>query len=78
MIRIGEKVAFIPSFNISPVDTEEEKREKTISGRVIYVNRDHDMFCVKFRWGGTMQKETFKFSQIGQCVHRIGGWRDGR
>ena len=73
MIRIGEKVSFIPSFNVSVADTVAEKREKTISGRVIYVYRDHNMFCVKYRCGGTMQKETFKFSQIGQDVHRIGG-----
>ena len=78
MIRVGEKVSFIPSFNISPVDNAAEKREKTISGRVIYVNRAHKHFCVKFRCGGTEQKETFKFSQYGTDVIPVGGGCYGR
>lgn len=77
MIRIGEKVSFIPGWNISSVDNEEAKREKTVTGRVIYVNREHKLFCVKYRCGGTMQKETFKISQIGTDVQRIWGGKHG-
>ena len=82
MIRVGEKVSFIPGWAISKVDDEAEKLEKTVSGRVIYVNQNHQMFCVKYRCGGTMQKETFKLSQIGADdgaqLRRIRGGEHGR
>lgn len=78
MIDIGQKVQFIPHWNISGYDNEETKREKTVTGKVIYVNRKHKQFTVKYTsCGGNEQKETFKMSQIGKDVHVVRGGRYG-
>ena len=45
-----------------------------VTGKVIYVNRKHKQFTVKYSVGGGLKmKETFKFSQIGQDIHIVGG-----
>ena len=79
MIDIGQKVRFIPYWNISGIDTPKERKEKEITGKVIYVNRKHKQFTVKYSsCGGAEQKETFKMSQIGQDVHIVRGGSYGR
>lgn len=75
MIDIGQKMRFIPHFNINEHDDEEAKREKTVTGKVIYVNRQHKQFTVKYNCGGTEQKETFKLSEIGKNVFIVRGRR---
>lgn len=77
MIDIGQKVRFIPHWNESIHDDEATKREKTVTGKVIYVSRQHKQFTVKYPCGGTMQKETFKLSQIGEDVHVVRGGKYG-
>lgn len=78
MIDIGQKMRFIPYFNINEHDDEEAKREKTVTGKVIYVNRQHKQFTVKYNCGGTMMKETFKFTDIGKDIHVVRGGGYGR
>lgn len=78
MIDIGQKMRFIPCWNIKENDDEETKRRKTITGKVIYVNRQHKKFTVKYSCGGTTQFETFKPSQIGKDIFVAGGGRYGR
>lgn len=78
MIDIGQKMRFIPHFNINVHDDEEAKRENTVTGKVIYVNRKHKQFTVKYNCGGTMQKETFKFTDIGKYIHVVRGGGYGR
>ena len=78
MIDIGQKMRFIPHYNINEHDDEEAKRKKTVTGKVIYVNRQHKQFTVKFNCGGTMQKETFKFTDIGEEIFIVGGNYNGR
>lgn len=73
MIDIGQKVRFVPCWNIKAFDTQEEIRAKTVTGKVIYVDRAHKKFTVKYSCGGTVQKETFKFSEIGKEVLVVGG-----
>ena len=74
MIDIGQKMTFVPCFLYSDKDTKHEHRCKMITGKVIYVNRRHKQFTVKYSFGGgTKMKETFKFSQIGQDIHIVGG-----
>lgn len=73
MIDIGQKVRFVPCWNVKAYDSEEEIRAKTVTGKVIYVDRAHKKFTVKYSCGGTVQKETFKFSEIGKEVLVVGG-----
>lgn len=73
MIDIGQKVRFVPYFIQSEHDDEEAKQRKTVTAKVIYVDRDHKKFTVKYPCGGTEMKETFNLSQIGQDIHIIGG-----
>lgn len=77
MIDIGQKVRFVPCWNIKAFDTQEEIRAKTVTGKVIYVDRAHKKFTAKYSCGGSMQKETFKFSQIGEDVHIVRGGKYG-
>ena len=80
MIKIGQRVRFIPFWNISEHDDEATKREKTVTGRVIYVNLPHKYFTVEYRRGGSTERESFKFSQLGSGkeVRMVGGVRHGR
>ncbi len=78
MINIGQRMRFIPHFSINEKDGEAERREKMIVGKVIFVNRQHKQFTVKFRCGGTDQKETFKFTDIGKDIFIVGGKYNGR
>lgn len=78
MIDIGQKMRFIPYWNISKQDTSETKRENQVTGKVIYVNRQHKSFTIKYTCcGGCYMKETFKFSEIGQNIFLVGGKRNG-
>ena len=77
MIDIGQKVRFVPCWWKSVVDTELTIRAKTVTGKVIYVDRAHRTFTVKYSCGGTVQKETFKISDIDKEVFVVGGVRNG-
>lgn len=79
MIDIGQKMRFIPHWNISENDDEATKRKKMVTGKVIYVNRQHKQFTVKYSHCGVADmKETFKFSQIGTDIHILRGGGYGR
>lgn len=77
MINIGQKVRFIPHWDKNIHDPEEVIRMKTVTGKVIYVDRAHRTFTVKYSCGGTVQKETFKLSDIDNEVFVVGGVRNG-
>ena len=77
MIDIGQKVRFVPCLDKKVGEPEEIIREKTVTGKVIYVDRAHKKFTVKYSCGGTIQKETFKFSELGKEVLVVGGVRNG-
>lgn len=77
MINIGIKMSFVPSWNEGRNDDEATTREKTVTGRVVYVDRAHKKFTVKYSCGGVQMKETFKMSDIGQAIHRVEGRKNG-
>ena len=77
MIDIGQKVRFVPCWKVKMYDSQEEIRAKMVTGKVIYVDRAHKKFTVKYPCGGTMQKETFKFCDIGEDVHIVRGGKYG-
>lgn len=78
MVNIGQTMSFIPHWRISAIDDEAAARRKTITGKVIYVDRAHKKFAVKYSCGGTTMRETFKFADIGSAIHKIGGEKNGR
>lgn len=78
MINIGFKMSFVPYWNKGNNDDAATIRRKTITGRVIYVDRAHKKFTVKYSCGGVQMKETFKMSDIGQTIHRVEGRENGR
>lgn len=78
MIKIGQTVRFVPGWNTSLVDTEEERREKEVTGEIVFINNQHQCFTVAYPCGGTVQKETFKFTQIGEAVRIVRGGKYGR
>ena len=78
MIDIGQKMRFVPYWYKGENDSPDKTREKQVIGKVIYVDRAHKKFTVKYTvCGGLKMKETFKFSQIGQDIHIVGGAEHG-
>lgn len=77
MIDIGQKMRFIPHWDKGGNDTPEEKREKTVTGKVIYVDRAHRKFTVKYPCGGTELKETLKLTDIGKEIFVVRGGKHG-
>lgn len=78
MIDIGQKMRFVPYWFKGMNDTPGEREQKKVIGKVIYVDRAHKKFTVKFPCGGTEMKETFKLSQIGKYIHVVRGGGYGR
>ena len=72
MIGEGMKVRFVPCFDIRRTDDMAEIRSKTVTGTISYINWEHKMFLVEYPSGGTTQRESFKFWQIGSEVQLCG------
>ena len=67
MITVGEKVQFDPFEVIKGFDIGTIKGKK-VTGTVVMVNYGHKWFSVEYECGGTKQRTSFKFSQIGEEV----------
>ena len=79
MIDIGQKMRFVPYWCKGGNDSPESTREKTVIGKVIYVDRAHKKFTLKYSvCGGAEMKETFKFADIDKEVFVVRGDRYGR
>ena len=72
MIGEGMKVRFVPMFNRGALDSEEEIRSKSITGTIVYISWEHKYFTVEFKCGDSIQRESFKFFEIGERVSVIG------
>lgn len=72
MIGIGMKVRFVPTYDESPCYTPEERRQHTITGKVVWVNWEHKTFGVEFQCGKGKMQETFRMSSLGQEVKAVG------
>ena len=62
-IRVGAKCTFVPYFRYSTTDAENTRRKRdTVTGKIVYINREHRMFTVEYRLGkhGTVMHESFK------------------
>lgn len=62
MVRLGQKINFIPSWGINRRDDEEGIRQKTVVGTFTHINYAHGFFVLtyKVRCGRTL-RESFKF-----------------
>ena len=67
MVEIGEKVRFVPSFVPKECNFSTAPNEY-VKGKVVYVNHNHKYFTAEYGWEGSLQRESFKFSQIGKDV----------
>lgn len=70
MIGVGMKVRFVPNFADSEKFTPAERRAAQITGVIVFVNWEHEHFCVEY--GNPKQRETFLFRDIGKAVSVIG------
>ena len=68
MVKVGQRVRFIPFWNTNAFDTEKTKRAKTVTGVVTIVNYKHRVFWCEYEFNGVRQIETFNFSDIGVTV----------
>lgn len=70
MRLLGKKATFIPTSLMDKGGNGGSIKEFAVpvDGVIEYVNKKHCWFCVAFEAGGTVQRECFKFSDIGERV----------
>lgn len=71
MIEVGQRVQFVPYWDISMHDDAKTKKEKTVTAVVTIVNEKHRVFWCEYGYHGVKQVETFKFQDIGDTVWRV-------
>lgn len=72
MIGEGMKVRFVPYYAYSQIASTEENWRNAVTGTICYINWEHKYFTVEYDCGGTIQKESFKFWEIGKAVKLCG------
>lgn len=72
MMGIGMKVRFVPYFNDSERLTASERRDATLTGKVVYINWEHRWFTVGWTAHDFKFRESFKFSEMGKKVKACG------
>lgn len=68
MVKVGQRVRFVPYWNESYLDNAKTKKAKTVTGVVTIVNYKHCVFWCEYEYKGVRQIETFNFSDIGVTV----------
>lgn len=68
MVEVGQRVRFIPYWNLSEHDNARTKKAKTVTGVVTIVNYKHRVFWCEYEYKGVRQIETFNFADIGVAV----------
>lgn len=69
MITVGEKVQFDP-FKVITGFASDLNRGKMMTGTVVMVNYENKWFSVEYDCGGTKQRISFKFWDIGKSVKK--------
>ena len=72
MIGIGMKVRFSPSWAFK--ERPGERISAQVTGKVVYINWEHKYFTAEYDCAAVKQRESFKFSDIGQAVTVYGGY----
>jgi hypothetical protein len=68
LVRVGQRVRFVPYWLVGEFDDEKAKREKSVTGVVTIVNEKHRLFWCECAYKGVKQIETFHFADIGKVV----------
>ena len=69
MVKIGQKVRFIPRFCKGEKYTPRFKKQPTmVIGSVIFVNPQNEVFVAEYTLNGVKLREGFKFVDIGKVV----------
>lgn len=71
MIEVGERVQFVPYWNVSMLDNAKVKKAKSVVGVVTLVNAKNRVFWCEYDHYGVKQLEAFKFQDIGDTVRRV-------
>lgn len=71
-VHIGEVVRFIPSTVSCWNYTDEEKEAEIVDGTVTFINSKNRYFTAEYEIKNVKYKESFKFSDVGKSVNKIG------
>lgn len=69
--KLGSKVKFIPTIYIDKNGTPIEPGH-SVYGHVVFINKIHKLFTVKYTLNGHEFLESFKFCDIGKAVKVYG------
>ncbi len=72
MIGEGMKVRFVPAFAPKADWYMPTRDGEYVTGTITYINWEHKHFVAEFDCGDSKQRESFKFSEIGERVSVIG------
>jgi hypothetical protein len=70
-IKLGQEVRFAPFEPFTGFGAD-ASRGKLVTGTVVYVNYRHGWFSVEYDCGGTKQRTSFHFDEIGEEVKICG------
>lgn len=71
MVEVGQRMCFVPHWNMSDKDDKRTKKAKTVTAVVTLVNERNRVFWCEYDHYGTKQVEAFKFQDIGDRVRRV-------
>lgn len=77
MIKLGTKVTFDP-FNGVNISGFSKIVHRNVIGKVIDIYEDHKWFGVEYKLGDTIQRASFKFTDIGKSVKLCGSHAEER
>ncbi len=72
MVRLGQRVRFVPSVGIKDRNGGSEYKPSPVIGRVAHVNMLHSNFTVEYSVRGVRLREGFHFVDLGETVHCMG------
>lgn len=72
MIAKGQRVRFVPNFNIDKIGKDRLCEMKKVTGTIVYVNEAHSYFTAEYDVQGYKMRESFKFSEYGEAVTPCG------
>lgn len=67
MVVVGDTVRFDP-FKVMTGFASEDNKGNMVAGTVVFVNYANKWFSVEYDCGGTKQRASFKFCDIGKAV----------
>ena len=68
MRLLGKTATFVPHFTKEKTGKNFLEDDEPVTGRISFVNAEHGWFMVSFHVGGKIQREGFKFCDIGERV----------